>query len=40
MRVEVLDVVTFVRWRGPVESFPDAGRFDEPRGGVVRVACG
>ena len=37
---EVLEVGTFVRWCGPVEPFPDAGRFDEPRGGGGPVACG
>ena len=34
------EVVTFVRWCGLVEPFPDAGRFDEPRGGGSRVTCG
>ena len=28
----MLEVVTFVRWCGPVEPFADAGRFDEPEG--------
>ena len=37
---EVLEVGTFMRWGGPVEAFPDAGRFDEPRGGGGRVARG
>ena len=36
----VLEVVTFVRWCGPVEPFPDAGRFDEPRGGGSPVTRG
>jgi len=37
---EVLEVVTFVRWCGPVEPFPDDGRFDEPRAGGGPVTCG
>jgi len=36
----VLEVVTFVRWCGPVEPFPDDGRFDEPRAGGGPVTCG
>ena len=36
----VPEVVTFVRWCGPVEPFPDAGRFDEPRGGGSPVTRG
>src|SRR6188768_1859142 len=37
---EVLEVVTFVRWCGPVEPFPDDGRFDEARGGGGPVTYG
>ena len=36
---EVHEVVTFVRWCGPMEPFPDAGRFDESRGGGSPVTC-
>jgi hypothetical protein len=37
---EVLEIGTFMRWGGPVEALPDAGRLDEPRGGGGRVALG
>jgi hypothetical protein len=30
----------FMRWGGPVEPSPDAGRFVEPRGGGSPVTCG
>ena len=33
-------VSLFVRWCGPVEPFPDAGRFTEPCGGGGAVTCG
>ena len=36
----MLEVVTFVRWFGPVEQFPDAGRFNEPGGGGSPVTGG
>ena len=37
---EVLEVVKFVGWCGPVEPFPDLDRFGEPRGGGGPVTCG
>ena len=36
----VPEVVTLVRWCGPVEPFADAGRFDEPGGGGSPVTGG